>query len=229
MIDSSIVRAVTFDCYGTLVDWESGISEAIARILSRHGARAQRAQIIEMYAEIEGRAESGPYKRYRDVLAEVMREYARRFGAALAPEEDGELAASVKEWPVFDETPSALRALKKKFKLGVLSNIDDDLFAGTRPKLGVELDEFVSAQQVRSYKPGEAHFKEGLKRLGMKAREVLHVAESVRHDVGPAKRLGFQTVWVNRAAGRPSASGRGGATPDLEVGSLGELIALLKV
>ncbi len=224
MIDVGAIKLCTFDCYGTLVDWERGLLAGVRPVLERHGASPGDAEIIEVFAREERDIESGSYMSYRDVCAENMRRMAGLFGVALDAGEEHALAESIADWPAFAETPGCLGALKRRFGIGILSNIDDDLFEATSPCLGVELDHLVTAQQVRSYKPGPAHFTDILSRSGLEPRQVLHIAESRFHDVAPAKPMGFPTVWVNRSGGGASASGQSDATPDLEVGSLSELV-----
>ncbi len=219
---------MTFDCYGTLIDWEAGISAAIGPVLKNSGVAVEHEALIAAFGEEEREVEAGPFKPYREVLAEVAQRLSKRFGFTLGGREQHFLAASVNDWPAFIETPEAMRRLKLRFRLAVVSNIDDDLFEGSRPKLGVGLDALVTAEQVRSYKPGRAHFVEVQRRLGLPASQILHVAESRFHDVEPAKALGFGTVWVNRHAlhGGPSASGLGESVPDLEVADLTTLAAM---
>ncbi len=214
------IKALTFDCYGTLVDWEHGLLSALRPILERGACHPSNEHILHAFAEAEREVESGAYMPYREVCAEVARLVAHRFAVTLAPGEERALAESIARCPAFAETPGALRELKPRFRLGVLSNIDDDLFALTEPKLGVPLDLLVTAQGVRSYKPGPAHFEAALQRLGLRAGEVLHVAESRYHDVGPARALGFRTAWVNRKGGgysggysRGSSGGNSGGNP----------------
>ena len=175
--------------------------------------------------------EAGAYLPYRDVLSEVTRRIARDLGTELRAADEGILGGSVKDWPAFSETPASLTALKKRFRLAVLSNVDDDMFnspGGSRERLGVALDEFVSAQQVRSYKPAPAHFLTALDRIGLPPSRVLHVAQSLYHDHVPAKRLGLRTVWVNRRRGKagPGATPPAEATPDLEIPDLATLAEL---
>ncbi|MBL8747147.1 MAG: haloacid dehalogenase type II [Phycisphaerae bacterium] len=222
------ITALTFDCYGTLIDWETGILRAFERLIGGGLAPEHRDDLIRSYARIEREIEAGPYLPYRDVLALAASRIAGEFGVSLRPGEQHALAESVGDWPAFRETPPMLRALKRKYRLAVLSNIDDDLFALSRPHLGVDLDEVVTAQQVRSYKPGRAHFDEALRRLALEPGALLHVAESRYHDIAPARSLGIATVWVNRRpGGGPSASGESAAIPDREVRSLGELVEWL--
>lgn len=221
------IQALTFDCYGTLIDWETGILRAFEGLVGADIARARRNEVIRAYARHERMIEARPYLKYREVLAEVSRRVAGEFGVPIARGDEGVLADSIKDWPAFDETPAALRALKSRFRLAVLSNIDDGLFAGSLPRLGVALDEVVTAEQVRSYKPGRAHFDEVLRRLALEPSQVLHVAESRYHDVAPARAMGFATVWVNRRGASQSASGDAEATPDLEVRNLTALVRLM--
>ncbi len=227
-MDFSAFKAITFDCYGTLIDWEAGISAALTPLIRRAGVGVDPDVLLAAYGEAERAAEAGPFRPYREVLADVGRRLSEQFGFARREGEEHILADSIRDWPAFAETPEALRQLKARFRLAVLSNIDDDLFEGSRSKLGVKLDAVITAQQVRSYKPGRGHFVEAQRRLELPAESILHVAESRFHDIEPAKALGFGTVWVNRHAlhGGPSASGEGAAEPDLEVADLTTLARL---
>jgi 2-haloacid dehalogenase len=176
--------------------------------------------LFQQFALLERRAEKPPYKSYKQVLEEV----AAGFFEEPENADRTVLWKSLPEWPAFDETPDALAALKKRFKLAVVSNVDDDLFAFSESRLGVDLDVVVTAEQVRSYKPKVAHFRELLKRLELKPEQVLHVAESRYHDIEPANKLGMPSVWINRARGGFSASGDGAGEPMLIVRSLAELV-----
>src|SRR5277367_3033032 len=129
---------ISFDCYGTLIDWESGILPALRAVLSNHGKSVSDAAILELYGEFEAQAESGPYQTYRDVLQSVVRAFAERFHFKASGAEIRSLHESVGTWPPFADTVSALRALQKHHKLAVISNVDDDLFAATRKHLDVE-------------------------------------------------------------------------------------------
>jgi 2-haloacid dehalogenase len=226
-LDPTQISALTFDCYGTLVDWETGILATLKDVLSRHDVEPPPdSDLLTMYAEVEARQEEGDYQPYRDVLACVMISIASDCGVSNLPEDDqDELAESLPRWPVFPDTTPFLRAAASKFKLCICSNIDDDLFEGTRRALGAPVDFVVTAERCGSYKPNPRHFELALDILQLPSGRVLHVAESRRHDIEPAKKLGFQTCWVNRHKARPgpSASGQGHATPDLEVASLAEL------
>lgn len=236
MIDFASFDAMTFDCYGTLIDWNAGVLGAVRSILDERASNHSDADLLALYGEFEREAErpspGGGHTAYRDVLREVVDRYGAHFGFTPTPAQRDALPESIKDWPAFPDTPDALRALKKRCRLAVLSNVDRDLFAMTAPKLGVELDALVTAQDVRSYKPGRAHFDEGLKRLGLPRARVLHVAQSLFHDVKPARELGFATVWVARGEGGAGASFNGGsgspdAQPDLIVPDLKTLAGML--
>jgi 2-haloalkanoic acid dehalogenase type II len=193
---------VTFDCYGTLVDWESGIAEAFREAGSRSGARAARADVLAAYAEIEPAVEEGAYRSYRDVLRETAIRVAARLGFPLEPERAGFLAESLPAWKPFPDTNPALRRLAAAgCRLGILSNVDDDLLAGTRKLLDAKFDPIVTAQQVRSYKPGHAHFLEARRRIPAGARW-LHAAQSSFHDVLPARSLGIPAAWIDRSGAK---------------------------
>jgi len=223
------IRLITFDCYGTLIDWERGLLGVLRPIFSRNSHGVQDAQLLEHYAEAEATLEAGTYLPYREVLARAVQRMAESLNIQVSAEQAGSLAESVRGWEPFPDTVAALARLSKRFRLGIISNIDDDLFALTRPKLEADFALVVTAQQVGSYKPSFANFHEALRRSGLKKEEVLHAAQSVYHDVVPATRLGLQSVWVNRPSARPGtgvakpAEGKPSAT----VQSLGELAGLL--
>ncbi|MBX3351887.1 MAG: haloacid dehalogenase type II [Phycisphaeraceae bacterium] len=229
-LDLTKFDALTFDCYGTLIDWSAGILTALRRTLGERVNGVSDEQLLSLYGTLEAGAErptpGGGHKAYRDVLREVVDGFGREFGFTPTPAQRDALPESIRDWPAFPDTREALRSLKKRYRLAVLSNIDRDLFALTAPKLGVELDALVTAQDVGSYKPGRAHFDEGLKRLGLPRERVLHVAQSLYHDIAPARALGLSTVWVARGAGKAGASfdGSPDARPDLVVADLETLV-----
>jgi len=227
-LDFDSFRALTFDCYGTLVDWEAGIATAVSALLQSHGAEAESETILELYGRFEPAAQSGPFKPYRQVLALVVTSFGEQFGFAPTAAERRALAESIAEWPVFPDTVEALSRLARRHRLAILSNIDDDLYALTAPRLGVEFDGVVTAQQVGSYKPARGHFEAALKLFGGTPREILHVAQSLFHDVATAHELGFATAWVNRRRGRSGAGATppSPAVPDLEVPDLRSLADL---
>lgn len=188
---------ITFDCYGTLIDWESGISSAFITEAARDGVTLQRDAIIEAYLHVEPEVESGPFASYREVLTQTAREVAHRLGWSLDPMRAHFLADSLPSWQPFADTLPALRRLGSRYRLGILSNVDDDLIAGTLKHFnGVHFDLVVTAQQVNSYKPAYAHFEVARRRLGV--ARWLHAAQSYFHDVVPATALKVPVVWVNR-------------------------------
>ncbi|MDG2281738.1 MAG: haloacid dehalogenase type II [Longimicrobiales bacterium] len=225
MIDFASVEALTFDCYGTLIDWESGILNALAALLEPASAKPDNETLLEQYGRFEPAAEDGPFRPYRDVLQDV----ARMFGDAYSIEVDSTaasaFAASVGDWPPFSDSVDALQALAGRYRLAIVSNVDDDLFAGSAARLGVTFDEVVTAQQVGTYKPSRGHFDEVLRRLDLPREKVLHCAQSLYHDIAPGGELGFRCVWVNRRAGRSGAGATppAEAAPDLEVPDLASL------
>jgi len=190
-------QVVTFDCYGTLVDWETGITQAFAAEAHRDGLSLGRGEVIAAYHAVEPEVQSARYRPYREVLAETAVRVAHRLDWDLPAERAGFLAASLPDWPVFEDTRSALERLSMRFAIAVLSNIDDDLLAATIDRIGVGFDWTVTAQQVRSYKPALDHFQEAMRRAGG-GRRLLHAAQSYYHDIRPALDLGLDAVWVNR-------------------------------
>jgi 2-haloacid dehalogenase len=231
MIDFDSYEILSFDCYGTLIDWETGILSAIAPLLSGHGRSVPDERLLEAFGELESAAEQPPYRPYSVILREVTEGLGRRFGFAPNAEEHSALAASIARWPPFPDTRGALRALKSKYRLAIISNIDDDLFAGTNQALGIEFDWIVTARQVGSYKPSLENFRQALARFGGPKDKLLHVAQSLFHDIAPARSLGLSTVWVNRRIGRkgPGATPPALARPDLEVPDLQSLADLAGV
>jgi len=215
-------EVITFDCYGTLIDWESGILAAIGVALAAHSQKLNPEEVLRAYSELEPPLQAGPYKPYREILQVVMRGIGDRLGAKFSAEEEQSLADSLPTWKPFPDTVAALRRLNSKYKLGLISNIDDDLFAGTAASLQTKFDYVITAQQARSYKPSPRNFELALSRIGLPREKVLHAAESVYHDVIPAKKLGLHTVWVNRRMGKAGAraSGIAAAEPDLIVPDL---------
>jgi 2-haloacid dehalogenase len=202
--------AVSFDCYGTLIDWERGILDAVSTLLGdARTSHVSDDEVLAAFGAFEPEEEAGLFRPYREVLRSVALRFGDRYAAPLDVDSADAFASSVGEWPPFADSEHALRRLGTGFRLAIVSNVDDDLFSASAQRLCIDFDEVVTAQQVRSYKPDPAHFHELLRRLGLTSDRVLHVAQSLYHDVGPAKALGFTCVWVNRRGG----DGAGGATP----------------
>ena len=227
MLDFTRFEILTFDCYGTLINWEEGILRCLHRSLAAHGKDTDDATILRLYGDFEARSEQGEYRRYSEVLQSVVRQFGKRLGFEPTDQEARSLAESLGKWQPWPDTVIALRELQSRFRLAIISNVDDDLFAATRPQLGVNFDQIVTAQQAAAYKPSLKIFQLALSRVGVPANRILHVGQSLYHDVLPAQSLGLATVWVSRPSARTgvgavkAAEGR----PDLQVSSLAELAA----
>jgi 2-haloacid dehalogenase len=227
-LDFNRFEILTFDCYGTLIDWETGLLSALHRILSAHGKEIDDATVLELYGNFEQLSEQGAFRPYREVLQSVVRQFADKLGFVSTVEEARSLPDSLALWKPWPDTVAALRQLKSRHRLAILSNVDDDLFAATRPQLEVEFDEVITAQQAQAYKPSLKIFELALARIQAPAHRILHVGQSIYHDVIPAQALGLATVWVNRPSARPGVGAvkTALAEPDLEVSSLAELAEL---
>jgi 2-haloacid dehalogenase len=208
-------QAITFDCYGTLIDWESGILRVLRPLLAEHGKPVPNQEILELYAELEPAIQSAKYQPYRLVLEEVVRGVGQRFGFSVSLDEARSLAASLPNWRPFPDTVAALRTLKSKYRLGIISNIDDSLFSASAELLQVAFDWVITAEQARAYKPARAIFELALQKIGLPPKRLLHAGQSVFHDVIPAKQMGMSTVLVTRRGS--GAVKRASAQPDLEV------------
>jgi 2-haloacid dehalogenase/putative hydrolase of the HAD superfamily len=219
------VTFVTFDVYGTLIDWETGIYEAFAKEAARDGFELDRAQLTALFHEISREIEGGSYELYAEVLRRTAIEIAKRLEWPLEPSRSGFLPDSVQRWKPFKETNIQLQKLAKKYKLGLLSNIDDKLLGQTRRHIPTDFDLVVTAQQVRSYKPEPAHFTECARRVGGK-RGWVHVASSHYHDVAPCVKARVPVIWVNRSKETLEPSQK---KPTLEVASLKEAAKALGV
>jgi 2-haloacid dehalogenase/putative hydrolase of the HAD superfamily len=189
-------NVITFDCYGTLIDWESGIADAFLNTAAADGMTLTREDVLRAYADTEHRVQAASYRPYRDILRDTAVSVARVMGWPLHPERAGFLADSLPSWQPFPDTNAALERLRSVSRLGILSNIDDDLLAATREHFTVDFDIIVTAQQVRSYKPGHAHFQTARELIGSAAW--LHAAESNFHDIVPTNTLGIDNAWINR-------------------------------
>jgi 2-haloacid dehalogenase len=212
-IDFGRFEALTFDCYGTLIDWETGIVAGLRRALGDLPITPSDDELLERFGRAESSAEAGPYLRYREILARCLLEVSRHFGVEPSAETAAAFGASVADWPAFPDSAAALELLKARFRLGVITNCDDDLFASSAARLGTSFDWVVTAQSVGSYKPDPRNFTVALERIGLPRERILHVAQSLFHDHVPAKRLGFSTVWIDRRHDRPGF----GATPPADV------------
>ncbi len=227
-LDFSAFDALTFDCYGTLIDWETGIARALSVVLEAHGVVVDDERLLETYAGFEAAAEAGPYLRYRDVLASCVRGVCAALGAEPTEAEVAGFGGSVGDWPAFPDSAAALARLAERFRLGVITNCDDDLFALSNRRLGIVFDWIVTAQQVGSYKPDPRNFEAAFALIEIPRERILHVAQSLFHDHVPAKAFGLTTVWVDRRHDRAGfgATPPAAATPDLTVPDMATLARL---
>jgi 2-haloacid dehalogenase len=210
-------RALSFDCYGTLIDWETGILQALQPWCAWRGVDMAPAALLELFGGHESTIQTQhPTMLYPEVLAESLRRMAASLDLGTNDIECAEFGASVAAWPAFADTAVALRRLQQHYRLIVVSNIDRASFARSNRRLGVEFDLVVTAEDVGSYKPSLGHFDAlfaQLPSLGVARSQLLHVAQSLFHDHGPAQQLGLPSVWIDRRAGRDGA----GATPPVDV------------
>ena len=218
-IDFSHFEAITFDCFGTLIDWEQGILNALQPVLAPRGVDETEDSLLEIYARHEAALEAGPYRSYRDVLALSLRGVCTELGFDVSDEECAAFAEAHGMWPAFHDTAPALRRLHERFRLGVITNCDRDLFAVSNRRLGVVFDWIVTAQDAQAYKPSHAPFELAFKKIDVPHKRILHAAQSLFHDHVPGQELGLTTVWVDRRHGRPGsgATPQASATPDLTV------------
>jgi 2-haloacid dehalogenase len=218
-LDFDAFDALTFDCYGTLIDWERGILNALQPVLAPHGVQTAEEELLERYAGHESRLEAGTYLSYREILARSLRGLCADLGIDPSDEDIAEFSNSVAAWPAFADSAAALRELATRFKLGIITNCDDDLFASSSRRLGVRFDWVVSAQTAQSYKPSLNNFEVAFSTIDAPRDRTLHVAQSLYHDHVPAKQLGMSTVWINRRHDKPGfgATPPANATPDVTV------------
>jgi 2-haloacid dehalogenase len=217
------ISFVTFDVYGTLIDWETGVYEAFRKEADRDGFTIERDELIPIFHEVQQRIQAGSYELYAEVLRRTAVEIAKTLGWPLEPSRSGFLPDSVQRWQPFKETNPVLTKIAKKQKIGLISNIDDKLLGQTRRHLPLDFDLVVTAQQVRSYKPDPAHFTECERRIGGKKGWV-HVAASYYHDVEPCLKKKIPVIWVNRTKQQLES---GQKKPDAEVATLREAAKLI--
>jgi 2-haloalkanoic acid dehalogenase type II len=207
-------EALSFDCYGTLIDWEAGIAAVLSPWARHVGLDVSDEALLLAYADNEARVERAtPTARYPDVLADAFRATGSTLGAPVSDEWAAKLGASVPDWPAFPDSAEALAVLAQRYRLIIVSNVHRDGFAGSNARLGVRFDRIITAEDVHAYKPAPNHFDaldHALVELGVPRERLLHVAQSLFHDHVPAKRHGLPSVWINRRHDRPGW----GATPE---------------
>lgn len=205
--------ALSFDCYGTLIDWEAGISEALGRWAERRGVVAAAGELLGLFSEFETAIQSlSPAAAYPQILEETLRCIGARLGVPVDESDAAQFGRSVADWPPFRDSHTALRRLGERFRLVIVSNVDRHSFAASREALGVDFDRIITADEVGAYKPADAHFEALFRWLdeeGIARSALLHVAQSLYHDHEPAQRFGLDSVWIDRRAGQAGW----GATP----------------
>jgi 2-haloalkanoic acid dehalogenase type II len=225
-------KALTFDCYGTLIDWEKGILAALSAWRRRSALALDDQELLGLFAQAESRAQvRHPASLYSVLLAMGLESMAGDLGSPASAAECEAFGRSVKDWPAFPDSAAALRYLKRHYKLVIVSNIDRASFRHSNDKLGIEFDHVVTAEDVGSYKPALGHFHAALAWLaasGVPKAKVLHTAQSLYHDHVPAKHLGLASIWINRQGGRPGATRRPDTPvkPDWEVPSMAAMVEL---
>jgi 2-haloacid dehalogenase len=207
-------RWATFDCYGTLIDWNAGIGSVLERVFGAEAA----PRLLARYHELEPGLEAEGYRSYREVLTLALEKLCREEGRQLPEGEVGALAKSLPEWQPFPEVPDALAELRNRgWKLAILSNTDRDLIAASQKQIGVPFDLVIVAEDVESYKPAHAHWERFFEATTADPKHHVHVAASLFHDMAPAKELGLRTVWINRLDEQPEGQ------PDRELQDLAPL------
>jgi len=207
-VDFAAYDVLTFDCYGTLIDWETGLLAALREALPDSVDVGDDA-LLERYARHEAEAERPPYRTYREVLAAGVRGVADDLRLDVGDDAVARFAESVLEWPAFPDSAEALGRLHERFRLGVITNCDADLFAASSERLGTDFDWVITADAARAYKPALTGFELAFTTIPVSRERILHVAQSLFHDHVPAKQLGLTTVWIDRRHDRPGS----GATP----------------
>jgi 2-haloacid dehalogenase len=233
-IDLASFRMFSFDCYGTLIDWEAGLLEALAPICARHGLAWSEDALLSTFGATEHAVEAAligaGFPCYREVLARVLTEMGKTLGFQPDANECARFAASVGHWPAFPDSEASLRELQSYGKLAILSNVDNDLFVESERRLGIKFDHVFTAQDIGSYKPSPNNFEYLIEHASVPKHQILHVAQSLFHDVAPASAAGLTTVWVNRRKGRKGegATPTSDAIPAIEVPDMATLAQLLR-
>lgn len=196
LANTADIKLITFDCYGTLIDWENGLRASLSKFDGF--SQADIAELVQEYVRTEASLEQQAYQPYHLIQKTTLQLLADRFRFNVAEESTTKLSEDIGNWPPFTDTIAVLKRLKSRFLLGILSNIDVDLFAQTNKRLEVDFDLIITAEDVCSYKPSHAHFLRASEQTGLEKSEILHVAQSLYHDAQPAEALGFPFIWINR-------------------------------
>ncbi len=191
-------KLISFDCYGTLVDWKRSLMDIMNPFVIRHKLDLSKDQLFDLFLKADQKNIDGDYKPYSDVLVAIMDEMGKELGVNLKQAERTCLVDRFGDWTAFPDSSDALQELQKKYKLAIISNVDDELFDMTKRCIGVRFDYIVTAKQVGSYKPSKNNFIRALETFGLPKEQVLHVSQSIYHDIIPTNELGWSNVWINR-------------------------------
>ena len=229
-LDFSQFEAITFDCYGTLIDWENGILDVLRPVFTRTGRTMDDKEILEAFAKYEAEAEQGRYRTYRMVLKMVMERLNTQYKLRVGPKNRGLIVNSIGNWKPYPEVGEIGRKLRERYKLGLISNVDDRIYMKTQTTLQIPFHQITTAQQARCYKPEKRIFQHAFSHLQVSSNKVLHVAQSLYHDIAPCNEMGVATVWVNRRKGKDGsgATPSGEAKPTFVVRDLLELWELIE-
>jgi len=224
-MDLSAVKLLSFDCYGTLIDWKKGVLDILEPFFNEFQLDFSREELFEAFLNGDRSLEAGEYIPYREILAEIVLFMADELRVSIDPASRYLLSERFGEWHPFPDTVKSLRELKKNYQLAILSNVDDAMFGITNALLEVDFDYIITAEQLGSYKPSANNFLKAAERFELQVPEMMHVAQSIYHDIVPSNKLGWNNTWVNRY-GEPRRT-HPLEIPDLEVPDLASLLTLL--
>jgi 2-haloacid dehalogenase len=225
-MDFNKFKLISFDCYGTLIDWKKSLQDIMTPFIIRHKLDLSGDQLFDLFFKADQKTTSNDYMPYHDVLVTIMDEMGKELNINLKQAERTCLVDRFGDWTAFPDTSDALQELQKKYKLAIISNVDDELFDMTKRCLGVRFDFIITAKQVGSYKPSKNNFIKALEKFELPSEDVLHVAQSIYHDIIPTNELGWENVWVNRY-NEPERTDPA-EFPGLEVPDLASLVRIIR-
>ena len=225
-MDFNQFKLISFDCYGTLVDWKTSLMDILDPFITRNKLDISKDKLFDLFLKADQKIIREDYRPYHDVLVTIMDEMGKELSIDLRQADRTCLVDRFGDWTAFPDTTDALQELKKRYKLAIISNVDDELFNVTRRCLGVRFDFIITAKQVRSYKPSKNNFVKALEKFGLPSEKVLHVAQSIYHDIIPTNELGWNNVWVNRY-NEPERTDPA-ELADLEVPDLATLVRVIR-
>ncbi len=227
MTDYTNITHLSFDCYGTLIDWKKGVTDALMPLMDDYNLDLSEEEVFEIFAGADRELISGKYRSYADILMETMDYIGKKLSVNFVAGDRECILQSLPAWKPFPDTREALSQLSENYSLNILSNIDEDLFRETAIELNTKFDRVITSEEVKSYKPAPVHFREAQEQFECQPGQWLHVAQSIYHDIRPAKSMGIQTVWVNRYGEEVRTDP--GEFPDLEVPDLKSLVTILNL